>query len=357
MTTMNQKLLSLSVLPAIVILLLASCGGQSKKKPVTADTIALAPCPRFQADSAMLYIHEQCSFGPRVTGSDAAQRCGDYIAERFKAFGAEVEEQTGDVTVWDGSKLPARNIIARIPPRPATDGDSASADGQTASAPNRILLCAHWDSRPWADNDPDEANHHSPILAANDGASGVAVLLEICRLLQQQPPSVGIDMVCFDAEDMGTPEWAEDRIGSSDTWCLGSRLWAERAKAEGYKARYGILLDMVGGRGATFAREGISQELAQHVVGRVWQLAGQLSYRQFFPLTDGGHITDDHINVNLIAHVPCIDIIPYYREGPSSFGPTWHTIDDTPDNIDPNVLDAVGQTITQLIYNESTQDQ
>lgn len=322
-------------LPAIIILLLASCGGQSKGRSTKADTIALAPCPSFVAGNAMKYINEQCEFGPRVTGSAAARLCGDYIAEQFRLLGAEVEEQTSTVTTWDGTKLSARNIIARINP----------------SNPDRILLCAHWDSRPWADNDPDEANHHTPILAANDAASGVAVMLEICRLLQENPVQTGIDMICFDAEDLGTPQWAEDRLGSGNTWCLGSKFWAQRASADGYKARYGILLDMVGGRGATFSREGISMQMAAPIVNLVWQLAGQLGYRQFFPLEDGGYITDDHVNVNDIG-VPCIDIIPYYKDGPSSFGPTWHTVNDTPENIDPNVLEAVGQTITQLIYNE-----
>lgn len=331
---MNLKLFWL---PAIILLILASCTGQTQSRISNSDTIALAPCPRFLSDSALLYINEQCAFGPRVTGSDASRRCGDFLMERFKAFGAEVEEQTGTVTIWDGTKLPARNIIAHINP----------------SNTNRILLCAHWDSRPWADNDEDEANYHTPILAANDGASGVAVMLEICRLIQEKPVQVGIDIICFDAEDLGTPQWSEDHFGSSDTWCLGSRFWAEGARAKGYKARYGILLDMVGGYGATFSRESISMRLAQSVVNRVWQIAGQLGYRQFFPLTDNGSITDDHINVNVIAGVPCIDIIPCYHEGPSSFGPTWHTIKDTPDNIDPHVLEAVGQTVTQLIYNEN----
>jgi hypothetical protein len=324
------------LLAIIISFSLASCDGQTKRSTHATDTIALVPCPRFSADSALLFINEQCAFGPRVTGSDAAHHCREFLVERFKSFGAEVEEQTGIVTIWDGTQLPACNIIARI----------------NSSNSNRILLCAHWDCRPWADNDPDEANHHRPILAANDGASGVAVMLEVCRLLQKQPVQVGVDLICFDAEDMGTPQWAEDRLGSSDTWCLGSRFWAERARTDGYKARYGILLDMVGGYGATFSREGISMRLAQPLVNRVWQLAGQLGYRQFFPLTDNGYITDDHINVNKIAGVPCIDIIPCYSDGPSSFGPTWHTIKDTPENIDTNVLEAVGQTITQLIYNE-----
>ena len=321
---------------AAAAFLLASCGGQNKGNAPAADTIALAACPRFSASNAMQFISEQCEFGPRVTGSEASRLCGDYLVERFKSFGADVEEQTSTVTTWDGSKLSARNIIAHINP----------------SNPDRILLCSHWDSRPWADNDEDEANHRTPILAANDGASGVAVLLEICRLLQEKPVQVGVDLICFDAEDLGTPQWAEDRSDASDTWCLGSQFWAEKASSDGYKARYGILLDMVGGFGTSFSREGVSMQLAGPIVNRVWQLAGQLGYRQFFPLKDSGYITDDHINVNR-AGVPCIDIIPYYREGPSSFGPTWHTIKDTPENIDRNVLEAVGQTITQLIYNES----
>ena len=338
MTRMNKAFFCLLSLTAC--LSLPSCGRQTKGKASTADTIALAPCPSFSADSAMLYINEQCSFGPRVTGSEAANRCGDHIARRFRQFGAKVEEQTANVTTWDGTQLPARNIIARVNP----------------SNTDRILICAHWDSRPWADNDDNEANWHKPILAANDGASGVAVMLELCRLLQQQPVQVGIDLICFDAEDLGTPQWAEDRLGSADTWCLGSHFWAERAKDDGYKARYGVLLDMVGGRGATFSREGISMQLAGPIVSRVWQMAGQLGYRQFFPQRDGGHITDDHVNVNLIAGIPCIDIVPYYSEGPSSFGPTWHTMQDTPENIDRNVLKAVGQTVTQLIYNETIQN-
>ena len=321
---------------AIVTLALSACGGKTKSETRSADTIALAACPTFSASNAMRHIQAQCDFGPRVTGSEASRLCGDYIAAQFRQYGATVEEQTAEVTTWDGSKLMARNITARTNP----------------DTPDRILLCAHWDSRPWADNDPDEANHHTPVLAANDGASGVAVMLELCRLLQTQPLSVGVDMVCFDAEDMGTPQWAEAETYESATWCLGSAAWAQAALEAGYQARYGVLLDMVGGRGTTFSREQHSMRFAQPIVSVFWQLAGQLGYRPFFPLTDGGYVTDDHVNVNAIAGIPCIDIIPYCQDGPSSFGPTWHTIHDTPDNIDPNVLEAVGQTLTQLIYNE-----
>lgn len=237
--------------------------------------------------------------------------------------------------LYDNSRLVAHNIIASYRPE----------------ARDRILLCAHWDSRPWADNDEDEANHHTPVMAANDGASGVAVMMEIARLLQQDSiEKFGIDFICFDAEDMGTPDWAEtEREGN--TWCLGSELWTRWAIANSYNARYGILFDMVGGYGSTFAMEQVSVAYAKPVVESLWQLAKQLGYSSYFPHKEGGAITDDHINVNSVG-IPCIDIIPYFEDGPSSFGPTWHTVKDTPENIDPNVLKAVGQSVLQLIYND-----
>lgn len=326
------------IIPFLAILVLTACGGgktQSIRR--TADTLALSPCPDFSADSALLFIKEQCRFGSRVPGSDASVRCGDYLLNKFSQYGATVEEQKTTVKRYDGAQLPSRNIIAHVNP----------------DCQERIMFCSHWDSRPWADHDPNDKLHHTPILGANDGASGVGVMLELCRLTQLQPINIGVDFICFDAEDMGLPEWDSDYDGdSSDTWCLGSAYWAEKAAEEGYVARYGILLDMVGGRGCTFSREMVSRHFANPVVNLVWTLAGQLGYRHYFPLRDGGYLTDDHVNVNRIARIPCIDIVPYFEDGPSSFGPTWHTVQDTPDNIDPNVLMAVGHTLTQLLYNE-----
>lgn len=317
-----------------------ACTGQKQSSAKAADTIALAPCPAFQSDSAMQYVEDQCAFGPRLPESEASALCGDYIIEKFEKFGTQVREQIADVTIYDGSKVSARNIIASINPE----------------NPDRILLCAHWDCRPWADHDPNPDNHHTPVMGANDGASGVAVMLEIARVLQQQPVKLGIDFVCFDVEDMGTPEWAEEDYDSGrETWCLGSKVWAEEARNNQYSARYGILMDMVGGRGCTFSKELISQEYAGPIVDLIWKLAGQLGYRHYFPMRDGGYLMDDHVNVNLVAGIPCLDIVPHFTEGPSSFGPTWHTVQDTPENIDPNVLNAVGQTLVQLIYNENAQ--
>ncbi len=326
------------LLLVVASLLFISCGGKQKDSVEKADTIALAACPQFVADSAMKYINDQCAFGPRVTGTEAHRLCGDYIVEKFKTFGCTVTEQTAELTAYDGKKLPGRNIIASINPE--------SLD--------RIMICAHWDCRPWADHDPDEANYHTPILAANDAASGVAVMLEMARAMQQMPVKFGVDFICFDAEDWGMPDWDEDKYDNAmDSWCLGSTYWARNPHKENYEARYGVLLDMVGGRGSQFAKEGVSVYYAQTVVEMLWHLAGQIGYGSYFPLKEGGNVQDDHVPVNQIAGIPCIDIIPHFEQGPSSFGPTWHTVSDTPENIDPAVLKAVGQSVMQMLYNDN----
>lgn len=317
-------------------IILSSCTGQSKKS-TTADTISLAATPTFIADSAMAYIEAQCAFGPRVPGSPAHEACGDWIVRQFTALGTTVSEQRTELAGYDGKLLPCRNIMASY----------------NTESNDRILITAHWDSRAWADNDRDAANHHTPVLAANDGASGVAVMLEMARVLPQLPLDCGVDFVCFDLEDQGTPQWAEDDDDEGNFWCLGSRYWANEAYATGYSARYAINLDMVGGRGARFEMESFSQQFAAPLVNMVWHLAEQLGYGEYFPLRRGGYVTDDHVSVSQLARIPAIDIVPHVSDGHSSFGPTWHTIQDTPENIDPAVLKAVGQTLLQLLYNDN----
>ncbi len=334
-----KRMLSLWLLTALAVVSMTACGGghKSNRRDPSTDTIALQACPQFRSDNAMNDIVTQCDFGARVPGSEAWDLCSQWIVERFRALGLDTEVQATEVTAWDGNRLPCRNIMARMNP----------------GAADRILLCAHWDSRPWADNDPDEKNHRTPVPAANDGASGVAVLLELARVLTADGKvGTGIDFVCFDAEDSGAPQWAEGEEDTSETWCLGSQHWAKEAERNGYRARFGVLFDMVGGRGATFAMEGVSRHYAEPVVQLIWHLAQQLGYAAYFPLTDGGYVTDDHLPLNQTAHVPTVDIVPSHDDGPSSFGPTWHTVNDTPENIDPNVLEAVGQTVLQLIYND-----
>ncbi|MBP5196690.1 MAG: M28 family peptidase [Bacteroidaceae bacterium] len=317
--------------------LLSACGEKTKTSSQETDTIALQPCPEFSEDSAFVWIERQCAFGPRVTGSEAWRRCGDWLCGEFERHGCLVEEQRGEVKMWDGTPLNARNITARYNPEEK----------------RRVLLCAHWDSRPWADNDEDEGNHHTPVPAANDGASGVAVMLEIARLLHETDSMLpcGVDFVCFDAEDAGTPYWAEDNGEGAKTWCLGSQMWSEKMKEQEEKPVYGILFDMVGGYGATFSMEEASVRYARPLVNRLWQIAGQIGYGHYFPKRDGGGVVDDHLYVNR-AGIPCIDIIPYHEYGRSVFGHTWHTLEDTPENIDRKVLKAVGQSVVQLLYNE-----
>lgn len=297
--------------------------------------------PSFNADSAYAFTKAQCDFGPRDMNSRGHDLCGEWIVSKFKEYGCKVTTQTATLAGYDGTKLRSRNIMASINPEATT----------------RILLCAHWDSRPWADNDPDSVNWRKPILAANDAASGVAVMLELARIIGKSKDEkafnkqLGIDFVCFDAEDWGTPQWA-DVADNADSWALGAQYWSKNLP-QGYEARYGILLDMVGGVGAKFYREGMSMQYAPEIVKKVWRAAREVGFGSYFPKEDGGVITDDHVPVNQFAKIPTIDIIPYYADcQQSSFGPTWHTLADNMENIDKNTLKAVGQTLVQVIYKE-----
>lgn len=291
--------------------------------------------PDFNADSAYIYLQEQCDFGPRTMNSTAHDKCEKWIIQKFEQYGCKVTTQKATLTGYDGTPLRSTNIIASYNPEATT----------------RIMFCAHWDCRPWADNDPDSTNWHKPIVAANDAASGVGVMIELARILKGSGLELGVDFICFDAEDYGTPQWFEGE-DSGDTWALGAQYFASNLP-EGYAPRYGILLDMVGGVGAKFYREGMSMQYAPAIVKKVWNAARQVGYGSYFPKDDGGMITDDHIPVNQTANIPCIDVIPYYPDcAQSSFGPTWHTIADNMDNIDKNTLKAVGQTMVQVLFTE-----
>ncbi len=313
----------------ITVMLLMACGGGKKDLTEKGEPVG----PQFSADSAFLFCQQQCDFGPRTMNSEAHEQCGQWIVEKFQGYGMKVTEQRATLTGFDGTPLLSNNIIAQYQPEKE----------------QRVLLCAHWDSRPWADNDPDEANHTKPVMAANDGASGVAVMLEIARLLQAdtcQLP-VGVDFVCFDAEDWGSHD-------DNDSWALGAQHWSKNYHpSPNTKHRYGILLDMVGGQGARFYQEGYSKYYAKPVVKRVWRAAAVAGFSSYFPQEDGGGITDDHVPVNEVAKIPCIDIINYYPDcDESSFGPTWHTIHDDMEHLDRNTLKAVGQTLIQVLYTE-----
>lgn len=317
-----------------IIFLFISCG--NLRKQATEETVSMQPVgPVFCADSAFLFCQQQCDFGPRTMNSKAHEDCGQWIVEKFKGYGMTVVTQKTALKGYDGTMLNCTNIIASYKPELS----------------DRILLCAHWDSRPWADNDPDEANWKKPVLAANDGASGVAVMLEIARLLPDTL-NIGVDFICFDAEDWGVPQWS-DVTDVGDTWALGAQYWAANPHVKGYRARFGILLDMVGGQGAQFYKEGVSMQYASAVVEKVWLAAQVVGFGSMFPSQKGGNITDDHVPVNQLAKIPTIDIIPYYPNcQQSSFGPTWHTVNDDMTHIDKNTLQAVGQTLIQVLFSE-----
>ena len=312
--------------------MMTACGGSkgTNTKMESEKVVTTA----FDADSCYAFCAKQCDFGPRTMNSEAHELCGQWIVEKFRSYGMEVTEQRATLMGFDDTPLQGNNIITRYQPQLS----------------NRILLCAHWDSRPWADNDPDPANHTKPVMAANDGASGVAVMLEVARVLCADTCRlpIGIDFVCFDAEDWGTED-------VSESWALGAQYWSETFKQQpsATKPRYGILLDMVGGFGARFYQERLSLHYAPQVVERVWKSASIAGYSSFFPQDKGGGITDDHGPVNEVAGIPCIDIIPYYPDCmESSFGPTWHTINDDMQHIDRGTLKAVGQTLIQVLYTE-----
>lgn len=307
----------------------------SRKSATEPDTVALVG-PTFCADSAYAFAAKQCSFGPRLMNTEAHDKCGEWIMKQFASYGMKVEAQDAELKAWDGTMLRSRNIWARFRPELTT----------------RVLLCAHWDCRPWADNDPDSTNWRKPVMGANDGASGVAVMMELARIISNDSTlNVGVDFVCFDAEDYGVPQWSS-APDSQDSWALGAQYWAEH-QPQGYEARYGVLLDMVGGEGAKFYQESVSKQYAAEIVNKVWHTASQIGYGSYFPMQEGGMITDDHVPVNEKAGIACIDIIPFYPDcQQSSFGPTWHTINDTMEHIDRATLKAVGQTMVQILYSE-----
>lgn len=313
-----------------------ACGSSNNKakQEEQAEAQTFVQTPAFCADSAYAYIEKQVAFGTRVPNSLAHKACGDYLAGKLEAFGAKVYNQYADLMAYDGTILKARNIIGAYNPE----------------VKKRVLLCAHWDTRPYADAG-EEKHHRTPIDGANDGGSGVGVLLEIARHLQQQAPAIGVDIVFFDAEDYGTPDFYEGPH-RSDTWCLGSQYWGRIPHVPDYKARYGILLDMVGGKNASFYYEAYSKQTAHAPMQKIWEAAHRIGQGNYFVKKDGGNITDDHMYVHQFRQIPCVDIIDFDPNSDTGFNPTWHTVKDNMEYIDKATLQAVGQTVMTVIYNE-----
>lgn len=291
--------------------------------------------PLFDGDSAYAFVKKQVDFGPRNPGSAGHIACGDWMVAFLKQYADTVIEQTGTVTAFNGQKLPLRNIIASWAPEKK----------------ERILLVAHWDTRPFADKDTERKNE--PILGANDGGSGVGILLEIARKLKEEAPALGVDIFLTDVEDFGQPSDAmETDANALLSWCLGSQYWAKNPHVPNYTARYGILLDMCGTANADFYREQLSMQYAPHVVQKVWSAAAALGYGQtFLPETKYFVGIDDHVIINREMRIPTIDIIGY-DEGTKAFDPSWHTHKDDMSVIDKATLEAVGRTVMHVVYHE-----
>lgn len=326
-----------TLLLLVLVAVLQSCGTE-ESSPTPAprsDLPALPPTPMFDPDSAYAFIQKQVDFGPRVPGTPEHQACGDWLVSKLKDYGAEVIEQTGTVTIYTRQKLPLRNIFARFRPE----------------AKDRILLFAHWDTRPFADRDAERKNE--PIDGANDGASGVGVLLEMARSMAAKEHGPGIDILFTDVEDYGQPSGAMGHDESSiDTWALGAQYFAKNPAIPGYTARFGILLDMVGAQDAKFYREAISMQYAPAVVNKVWKTAAALGYGDRFVQETKYFVgTDDHVPINKTLRIPSIDIIQF-DPATQAFGPYWHTHDDNMEVIDRETLKAVGQTVQEVVWKE-----
>lgn len=310
-----------------------SATGYATSSGVPSSTAASCEMPRFSADSAYQYVASQCDFGPRVPGTDAQKACAKWLQNELLRHGATIKLQEGEMTAYNGTKLPIINIIGSFNP----------------DAKMRVLLMSHWDSRPFADNDPDPSMRKQPVMGANDGASGVGILLELARLCNEKLPQVGIDIFLTDAEDYGAPD---DWKGTHDEkwWALGTQMWCKQAAKEGYRAQYGILLDMVGSANATFYREYYSERYANSFVNEIWQAAARLGYGDLFINQGGGGVTDDHVFVNRMLQIPCVDIIDTRTDTDGTFCPEWHTTHDTMDNISRETLGKVGRVLVSLLW-------
>jgi len=323
---------------SIAIFLVACLAFSCSESGSNTETVQkdLVKAPALNADSAYHFVKAQVDFGPRVPNSKAHQDAANYFVSKFKSYGAKVIVQEFEDQNYEGKTLKLKNIIASFNP----------------DYKKRILLAAHWDTRQFADKDPE--NVYAQFDGANDGASGVGVLLEVARVISSnEGPNVGVDIILFDGEDGGEHR-DMDAVpfsgGKESWWCLGSQYWSKNKHAPNYIAFYGILLDMVGAEGATFYQDTVSKRNAQRILDKVWSTGKQLGYGKFFINKPGLELMDDHLFVNKNARIPMIDIID--MRGGTSFIPVHHKQSDNMEGIDKNTLKVVGEVVLSMLYNE-----
>lgn len=318
-----------SAIPCVGMVVSISCSSgkaQEGDNKVTQQDYQQETVVKFDADSAFFNIKNLMEFGPRVPNTEAHRRSGDWLVGKMKDYGWQVTEQKADIKAFDGTVLHARNIFSQLNPENK----------------ERLLLLAHWDCRPWTDADPDPARRSEAVAGANDGASGIGVLLEIARQLSLMNTKAGVDILFVDAEDWGSHD-------DEDSWALGTRYFAQNPPVEGYAPSGAILLDMVGSPDATFGQEYFSSHSNPALLQKVWNHASKLGYGNYFHNGFGGAVTDDHVEL-IKQGIPAIDIIDYrYSSDYQGFDPVWHTTADTIDNISPETLKAVGTTLMSVI--------
>lgn len=316
---------------AIAVLGCKNDAPQDKEPAIDLQPVAV---PKFERDSAFSFVKKQVDFGPRIPNSQAQQRCKDWLVQQLTSYGLKIWEQPFTATAFTGKKVNGINIIAQYKPE----------------ATKRIFIASHWDSRPMADSPLETQRKTEPILGADDGASGVGVILEIARTLKANPPDLGVDFILYDVEDYGDDS---DEAPNPNSWCLGSQHWSRNLVPSGYSPKYGILLDMVGAKGVKFTKEGVSMNFAPTVMNKVFKTGQNLGYTNYFTEEKSGPVTDDHYFVNTIAHIPMIDLIGKSSETQTGFGAHWHTHNDDMGIIDVRALRAVGQTLLEVIYQEA----
>lgn len=320
-----------------IVLLFSSCK-EEKPQPTVTPEVPVTPeqppvavsIPVFDAASAYSFVENQIQFGTRDPGSPGHEACKDWLVQQFESYGATVIPQTFKAKKHKSGTFQATNIIAQFNPE------------QT----RRILLSAHWDTRAVADYDPETGRRGEPIPGADDGGSGVAVLLEVARQLAANPINFGVDIVLFDAEDQGI-----DSGNDPLSWCQGAQYWGKNTHVKNYKALFGIHLDMVGAKNPRFAREGYSRSYAPQVLDKVWRLAQGMGFGMFFVNDLEYPVTDDHKFINEYARIPTINIINKPLGSNTGFGPHWHTHSDDINVIDTNTMKAVGQVVLASVYN------
>jgi hypothetical protein len=324
----------------ILMCCMISCGTKDEHKEEQPETKtetakAAVPAPQLNADSAFSFVKQQVDFGPRIPGSKSHTACVEWLKQKLDSYFPGVTIQTGTATTFDNRKYTLKNIIASYKP----------------DVKKRILLCAHYDTRPFADRDEGQMKN-KPFDGANDGASGVGVLIEIARQISIAKPEIGIDIILFDLEDYGQPEESKFPL-MNDSWCLGSQYWAKNPHKPDYYAQFGILLDMVGARGAVFPKEGTSMRFAPGLVDRIWNTAGAMGYGSFFINSTSGMTTDDHLYINQYANIPCV-VIVHYNTIAADYFDHHHRVTDNMDQIDKEVLRMTGQVVMQVVFDEAS---